>query len=130
MKVNQLNHTALHVADVPTSIEFYKTVLCLEQLPRPAFQFPGAWFSLGPDQELHLIGGRTLDVVSESRGTHFAMHVEDIVAAEKHLQTLGIDYDGPKDRPDGAVQIFIHDPDGHTLELTTVENARAEDRSL
>ena len=130
MKINQLNHTALHVADVESSIIFYTGVLKLKQLPRPNFDFPGAWFSLGPDQELHLIGGREQDVVSAPRGTHFAMHVEDIDAAEKHLIAIHHEYSGPKFRPDGAVQIFLRDPDGHTLELTTTVSARPEDRAL
>lgn len=56
MKVLQLNHVALHVADVSASVRFYSDVLKLEEIPRPAFRFPGAWFRLGVDQELHLIG--------------------------------------------------------------------------
>ena len=57
MQVQQLNHVALHVADVETSVGFYRDVMKLPQLPRPAFDLPGAWFRLGPEQELHLIGG-------------------------------------------------------------------------
>ena len=47
MKVLQLNHVALHVADVAVSESFYRDVLQLEQLARPAFDFPGAWFRFG-----------------------------------------------------------------------------------
>ena len=54
----ELNHVALHVADVEKSSEFYADVLKLEPMERPAFEFPGAWFRLGDFQELHLIGGR------------------------------------------------------------------------
>ena len=130
MKVNQLNHTALHVADINRSIEFYTTVCGLTQIPRPQFDFEGAWFQLGPDQELHLIGGREEDVVSQSRGTHFAMHVESIEAALTHLEAHGMEVDGPKDRPDGAIQIFIKDPDGHVLEFTNIEAADPSARTL
>jgi catechol 2,3-dioxygenase-like lactoylglutathione lyase family enzyme len=48
MKTLQLNHVAIHVADVERSVHFYRDVLQLEPLPRPAFKFPGAWFRLGP----------------------------------------------------------------------------------
>ena len=58
MKTTQLNHVALHVADVDKSCAFYRDVLQLEPMPRPNFDFPGAWFRLGADQELHLIGDR------------------------------------------------------------------------
>ena len=27
---------------------------------------------------------------------------------------------GPKERPDGAVQVFVCDPDGHVVELTSM----------
>ena len=52
----QLNHVAIHVADVEKSVQFYQQVLLLETMRRPPFKFPGAWFRLGSDQELHLIG--------------------------------------------------------------------------
>ena len=58
MKILELNHIALHVADLERSVAFYREVLRLVPIPRPAFDFPGAWFQLGAVQELHLIGGR------------------------------------------------------------------------
>ena len=58
MKILELNHVAIHVADVERSSAFYRDVLRLEMIPRPAFDFPGAWFRLGAAQELHLIGRR------------------------------------------------------------------------
>jgi catechol 2,3-dioxygenase-like lactoylglutathione lyase family enzyme len=130
MKVNQLNHTALHVADIARSIDFYKTVCGLTQIPRPDFDFEGAWFELGPGQELHLIGGRDAEVSSASRGTHFAMHVDNIAAALDHLQSLNIEVNGPKERPDGAIQLFITDPDGHVLEFTNLDTADASLRRI
>ena len=54
----ELNHVAIHVADVERSCHFYANILRLEALPRPGFDFPGAWFRLGPLQELHIIGRR------------------------------------------------------------------------
>ena len=117
IKVIHLNHVALHVADVERSRRFYSDVLGLEELPRPAFSFPGAWLRLGADQELHLIGDRTQPVHSHNRGTHFALRVPSIADAEAHLKVRGLEYTGPKRRPDGAWQIFIVDPDGHYVEL-------------
>lgn len=117
MKVMQLNHVALHVMDVERSRRYYAQVLGLEPLPRPAFSFAGAWLRLGADQELHLIGDRTQAVHSHSLGTHFALRVPSIAAAEMHLKGCGVEYTGPMRRPDGAWQIFIVDPDGHYVEL-------------
>lgn len=117
MKTRQLDHVALHVADVEVSCQFYQQVLLLNPLPRPAFDFPGAWFRLGTSQELHLIGNRTESVHSHNRGNHFALLVDDIDAWEAHLVANNVSFFPRKTRPDGATQIFLRDPDGHYIEL-------------
>ena len=119
MKIFELNHVAVHVSDVERSCEFYRHVLQLEPLARPAFTFPGAWFRMGAAQELHIIGERRDPVYSQNRGNHFALRVDDLGGWEKHLQNLKIEYRPPKPRPDGAMQLFLRDPDGHTIELFT-----------
>jgi len=119
MKTLELNHVALHVVDVERSCEFYRRALQLEQLPRPAFTFPGAWFRLGANQELHLIGGRTEPVASGNRGNHFALRVVELDSWEQHLGKVGAEFRPRKQRPDGAWQVFLHDPDGHVIELFT-----------
>jgi lactoylglutathione lyase len=118
MHIIQLNHVALHVEDVEKSCEFYRTMLQLSEIPRPAFEFPGAWFALGNDgQQLHLIGERTEPVNSHSRGNHLALQVRDIEEVLRHLRHQGISFLGPRPRPDGAIQIFLQDPDEHWIEL-------------
>ena len=119
MKIYELNHVAIHVKDVEASCEFYRNVLRLEPIPRPAFTFPGAWFRLGDNQELHLIGERTEPVQSHNRGNHFALRVDNLDEWETHLQKMDTDYRPRKMRPDGAWQVFLRDPDGHIIELFT-----------
>lgn len=119
MKPLQLNHVAIHVTDVDRSIAFYRDALLLEALPRPAFTFPGAWFRIGDDQELHLIGDQQYPPVTQHRGNHFALLIDDVVAWEQHLQAQGVDYLPRRVRPDKAYQIFLADPDGHFIELCT-----------
>lgn len=123
MNIHELNHVALHVADVAASEKFYRRVLRLEAMPRPAFDFPGAWFRLGTHQELHLIGKHDEPVTSGSRNNHFALRVDDLAAWERHLQDVGADFRPRKQRPDGAWQIFLSDPDGHYIELFTAPDA-------
>lgn len=118
MRVLQLNHVAIHVADVPASVRFYREVLGLEEIPRPAFRFPGAWLRLGADQELHLIGERAEPVHSHNRGNHYALLVDDIDAWEAFFKERGTEY-WRQQRPDGAFQIYVTDPDGHVIELCT-----------
>jgi catechol 2,3-dioxygenase-like lactoylglutathione lyase family enzyme len=118
MEVTGLNHVALLVASVEESVRFYGGKLGLAPLQRPAFAFAGAWFRIGPAQELHLIGGRIAPPAGEgSRGGHFALQVADIAAAARRLEAAGIPFRGPAARPDGAMQVFLQDPDGHTVEL-------------
>ena len=118
MNILELNHVALHVADLEASIAFYRDQLELEPMARPAFDFPGAWFRLGPKQELHLFAGRQQPVQNQSRGTHFAVQVGSIEEAEAMLRRNDVAYRPRKHRPDGAWQIFLADPDGHLIELT------------
>jgi catechol 2,3-dioxygenase-like lactoylglutathione lyase family enzyme len=119
MNIYELNHVAIHVEDVERSCAFYRDVLKLEKLPRPAFDFPGAWFRLGAGQELHLIGRSITAVPAINSNSHFALRVDDIAAWEKHLRQTGAEHRPRKLRPDGASQIFLRDPDGHFIELFT-----------
>lgn len=117
MNIEQLDHVALHVADVDISCDFYSRVLQLPAMPRPDFNFPGAWFRIGTTQELHLIGERTDDVRSGSRRTHWAVKVDDLDAWEAHFKVEKVEHLPRKFRPDGAQQIYIKDPDGYFIEL-------------
>ena len=76
-KVLSLNHVALHVADSARSAAFYERVLRLAPLPRPGFSFAGAWFSLGPGQELHLIEDANYPLQAWHRRNHFALLIDD-----------------------------------------------------
>ncbi len=53
-----------------------------------------------------------------SRTHHFAFEVDDAYAATEVLRQQGIPVvSGPKNRPDGMIQVFATDPDGHVVEL-------------
>ena len=122
MDIVDLNHVAIHVSDLSESVSFYKNKLGLEELPRPDFNFRGAWFRLGSRQELHLIEGRQSPVNSLQRGAHFALQVSSIQKAEALLRSAGVGYNPKIERPDGASQIFLQDPDGYFIELCELPN--------
>ena len=120
MKILELDHVALYVADTEKSIHFYGEILEWKSLPRPAFDFPGAWFSLGGNKQLHLLGARTEPLhegTLGSRKNHFAVKVPDILETEAFLRSKGLTFRGPKARPDGIRQIFLQDPDGYWIEF-------------
>jgi lactoylglutathione lyase len=117
LTIRELNHVALHVRDLDASIRFYGGVLGLPRLLRPNFSFDGAWFALGT-QELHLIADPTHQ--ADRKAFHFALRVKDAHAASAALSEKGItELRGPAPRPDGAVQVFLQDPDGHLIELVS-----------
>ena len=78
---------------------------------------------LGTAQELHLIGERDQPVHSHPKSNHFALLIDDMDAWEAHLKALGEEYYERRMRPDGAFQIYVTDPDGHSIELCTAAPA-------
>jgi catechol 2,3-dioxygenase-like lactoylglutathione lyase family enzyme len=119
MKIMQLNHAAIHVTDLEKSRRFYAEVLGLKPISRPAFGFPGAWFRIGIDQELHLIAREVSPNAPPPTDRHFAMVVDSIDDAERLLREKAVEFRGPKPRPDGVQQIFLTDPDGYVIELSS-----------
>ena len=118
LAVLELNHVALHVRDMEASNHFYGELLGLPRLPRPDFNFDGAWYAFG-NQELHLIANPNHDPTPRFY-THFALRVADAHAAHAALIEAGIAiHSGPGLRPDGAVQVYILDPDGYLIEITS-----------
>jgi glyoxylase I family protein len=128
-----LHHVSLPVRDVARSVGFYRDVLGLTQIPRPDFDFKGAWFALGTDQQLHLIqdegstfrDGKGLD----GRDIHFAIRVGSYRDALAHLAGLGYRKAGspgtgefqcmrvvPKATA-GFPQIYLMDPDRNIIEI-------------
>lgn len=126
MKILDLNHIALAVSDVPASIRFYEEVVGLEQKPRPAFDFEGAWFALGETRELHLLEGLDHEVHEHPRGSHFAIEVDEFEAWQRHLEEKNATIVNINIRPDGAKQIFFEDPDRHVVEFCYLEKSPLE----
>ena len=128
IQVKHIDHVTLVVSDVEASRKFYVGLLGMTEVDRPAFSFGGAWFQAGATL-VHLIeehpesgpAGYPVELLKRSsRNHHFAFEVEDATAAAEHLKSLGIDLiDDAKRRPDGAIQMFVADPDGHVVELCT-----------
>lgn len=118
MKIKELNHVAIHIRDLDRSVHFYEQVLQLPRIPRPAFDFGGAWFAFG-SQELHLIEDRDLEPNSR-RHHHFALLVDDTYAVRAELESRGLtDFLSHGPRVDGAIQLFLNDPDGYRIEIVS-----------
>jgi catechol 2,3-dioxygenase-like lactoylglutathione lyase family enzyme/uncharacterized protein YunC (DUF1805 family) len=126
IRVRSLDHATLVVKDLERSRRFYVDVLGMQEVPRPAFSFAGLWFQAGATQ-IHLIleysgSGPAGNLVPEqkrsSRTHHIAFLVEDAAAVIPVLQAQNVPIlSGAKPRPDGYLQVFVTDPDGHVIEL-------------
>lgn len=126
IQVKSLDHVTIVVKDLERSRQFYVDGLGMTEVPRPAFTFPGSWFQAG-DTQIHLIqehvgtppaGNPLPEQFRTSRSHHFAFVVEDAEATYARAQELGMKIvSPPKSRPDGFVQVFLNDPDGHVVEL-------------
>ena len=121
---SQLDHIAIHVADIKSSAAFYEGVFGLRELKNP---FPGGggviWLDVGNGVAMHIFGGRTSKVTDE-RERHFAVTVADLSQVTEFLASHGIawqNFDGVagevQTRPDGIQQLFFRDPDGYWVEV-------------
>lgn len=133
IQVKRIDHVTLIVKDLDRSRDFYVGLLGMQEVQRPGFSFGGAWFQAG-DTQIHLIlehdesSPAGLPEPDESAATtrthHFAFEVDDAYAAADELKARGIRmHADPKLRPDGFVQTFCIDPDGHTVELFSTPQA-------
>jgi glyoxylase I family protein len=130
MEIQVLHHVSLTVRDLERSRRFYREVLGLAEIERPPFSFAGAWFGLGPGQQLHLIEStqgtfRTRGM--DTRDIHFAVRVANFENALQYLHERGLREDAASDDPAlmrvnrnavaGFPQIYILDPDRHVIEI-------------
>ena len=146
IKFQSIDHITLIVENLERTRHFYCDCLGMQQVTRPDFNFPGLWLSPSSptaaetnylqamihitlaDEQSGLAGWGDRQVRRPSRGHHFAFEVADAQSAHEHLQQLGIPIVvAPKQRPDGAIQCYVQDPDGHLIELFSKPNNSGSD---
>ncbi len=122
LPIQGLHHIARVTSRPEESAAFYRDVLGFRDLPRPPFDFRGAWlFNYGI--QIHIIENRKLagernDQI-ESRANHVAFRVEDMDAVKAVLADHKIKF-REQVNAGGIHQIFFHDPDGHHIEIARV----------
>jgi len=137
-----VNHIALIVRDVGTSLYFYTDIIGFKQIARPNFDRHGAWLSMG-NVQLHLIKGIPHTQQGQHQDDLIVSHIAlDMAGKEKVLEKLKqlrdkrsfhwrqnvsvptfetsqkqiFESDHTNDK--GALtQFFIEDPDGYWLEI-------------
>ena len=119
LPIQQIHHLARLTRHLDESRAFYRDVLGFREIDRPNFNFPGAWlFNYG--LQIHLIVDENIplpDETIQTRAGHLALHVDDVDAAERRLQELGVKYVRNEVPGRNVTQLFIRDPDGHHVEI-------------
>ena len=117
------NHIALSVKDVNESIEFYQTLLELEEIENTASDSKTRWLSLNEGKQLHLIP-RPNSEIKINKAVHFALSTSDLDSLIDNLNNLNIEFSDWHDVPnkihvrkDGIKQIYFQDPNGYWIEI-------------
>jgi catechol 2,3-dioxygenase-like lactoylglutathione lyase family enzyme len=119
----QFTHVSITVTDVAKAREFYSDTLGLQEIARPAFNFPGIWYSLGGELQLHIILNDQLVRPAverekiEARYPHFALWTDDCDATAERIVSLGLPCRDVFSGPTGLRQVFVKDPDGNMVEF-------------
>lgn len=115
----KINHVTLIVDNLEKAGAFYEKELGLELLPSFKFDYPAMFFKFNDQQQLHI--SEWEDTVS-FRG-HICVQVDDFNSIFKRMKELGVIDIRPwgkvRKLPDGAMQMFIRDPSGNLVEISS-----------
>ena len=120
--VSGIHHSAVCVTDLARAKRFYEQVLGLREVPRPDFDFEGAWYEMPDGRQLHLI---VHDTPLSLRGTtsidtrdgHLALRVASYQDTLADLDAKGVPHVAQWDNKTPWAQIYVTDPDGNIVEL-------------
>lgn len=132
-QIQAINHVNMVVDDIRRAVYFYSDILGMENIVRnPQFTLTGAWLRAN-NAEIHLIQAdvathapgdlsfRVLETTDKeiSSSRHFSLVIDDTQALVSQLQKHQVRIVlGPVERPNGLVQTYCYDPDGHLIEFT------------
>jgi catechol 2,3-dioxygenase-like lactoylglutathione lyase family enzyme len=127
IRVSAIDHVNLQVTDLDASIDFYRRVFGFNVLEDGRRTPPGGWAIVGLPGTVYLALGTTKDSspAQGKRIAHFGLVIEDALSALDQLKKEGVHVvpRGPGGSPilpyPRSQSVYIRDPDGHEIELTT-----------
>jgi len=118
-KITYINHVTLIVNQLEVAAQFYEHEMGLEPIAAFVFDYPTAFFKINDKQQLHL---SEWEDAQSFRG-HLCVQVDDfntMFYRFKELDIIDIKPWGKVRRlPDGAMQMFVRDPSGNLVELSS-----------
>jgi catechol 2,3-dioxygenase-like lactoylglutathione lyase family enzyme len=135
MLFGKIFHAGLRTADLGASVRFYTEVMGMVSVPRPPFDFPGAWLAPvqpGAQATIHLYAG---DAAQEADGAvqtgsgaidHLAVACVGYSAFRARFERFALPYRENLVPRTPLWQLFVYDPNGVLLELTFHSAAEPE----
>jgi len=125
-EITRINHVGLRIKDLETSRAFYQR-LGFVFIIGPVGPEPVAIMEHPSGININFIlngsptstTNKLMDETEKFTGyTHIALEITNIDAVQKNLQELDMPItEGPITTPDGAVFLFIRDPDSNVIEF-------------
>lgn len=126
IEIKTIDHLNIKVANLNKSIDFYQKVFGFEVKERKVSQKSGQDYAIvGLSNKLLLVLCEDSADLSETRLNHFGINVVDFDAALstiKSKKVTVVDYGGDDDKVityDDSRSIYIQDPDGYEIELSS-----------
>jgi catechol 2,3-dioxygenase-like lactoylglutathione lyase family enzyme len=129
MTISGVAETAIYVADVARSAEFYQRLFGLRRVLGDArfcaLEVPGnalfLLFEKGSRREAFPTPGGIIPAHGGSGEIHFAFKIarDSLEACARELSGLSIAIESRVDWPRGGTSLYFRDPDNHLVELIT-----------
>ena len=123
-RIAGLAHVAIKAADLEATIAFYQQVIGLELVPRPPFNFPGAWLGTDGNALVHLYGGQRALAPDGSNPhetgsvDHVSFWAQGYTGQRARLEKFGLPFREARPPETTLAQLFVLDPNGVMLEMT------------
>lgn len=128
MPLLALDHVNVRTARLEALRRFYTDALGLQEGPRPAFSFNGAWMYCADQPVVHLVEvEETPSAGDDLRVQHFAFRATGLAECLERLAAQGVEYRLGFVRDFALCQVNVHDPDGNHIHVDFPE---AEARAL
>ncbi len=117
MPLQNLDHVNLRTDNLEAMVDWYQTVLGMDNGARPPFPFPGAWLYVGNQAVVHLIGQDQQINTVEPRIEHFALTATGLPEVVARLEKADVSYQAVRVPGLRVLQINLFDCDGNHIHI-------------
>ena len=117
MQLDKLDHVNLLTANLDKMVDWYCTVLGMENGQRPPFSFPGAWLYVDDQAVVHMVGADVEPSAIEPKIEHFALSATGLAGFVKQLNEATIQFEAVRVPGFGVLQINLFDCDGNHIHI-------------